>query len=66
MNWVLYLLVSTAVVGKTDISRKWIMPTQAACQAAVNGAKIGQAPALSLNAGTTASVVLVCVQEPKP
>lgn len=65
MNWVLYMLVSVAVVGKTDISRKWIMPSQAVCQAAVNGAKVSQAPAMSVATGATASVVLVCVQEPK-
>lgn len=74
MSWVLYLLVASSVVGKADATRKWVMPSQAACQAAVSGSRVvalppsitiavDRATSVEANAQAPATAVLVCVQE---
>jgi hypothetical protein len=78
MQWILYLLIATSVPGKADVTRKWVMPSQAVCQAAASGAKVVTLPpvitvttnervtSVDVQADAPATVVLVCVQEKKP
>jgi len=75
MNWILYLIIATTSPTKTDVSRKWVMTSQATCQAAVDKSKIshyGPTVNIEINGKTTtvessvsAHIVLVCVQELK-
>ena len=79
MVWVLVLIITTSVPGKADISRRWVMPSQAACETQLAKARIANVGnSITVTATETTSVetrvesplpsalVLACVQEPKP